>query len=83
MDTAHLYLEQARSPARVEDWRDLANDLLLQAARFKALAAIAEDPAVHDELAVLASHCDTAAATILRHSRSAAPRSAAVHALKA
>ena len=69
MDTAHLYLEQDRNSAGVEDCRALVHDLLLQAARFKALAAAADDQAVHDEFAVLACHCDAVAATLLRHAR--------------
>ena len=66
MDTAHLYLEPDHGPAGVEDCRDLVQDLLQQAQRLKALATIVPDQVVHDELAMLASHCDTAAATILR-----------------
>ncbi len=69
MDTAYLYLEPAPGCAEAADCRDLVDELLLQARRFKARAANAVDQTVHDALMTLAGRCDAAAAAILRQPR--------------
>ena len=60
-----IIIEEAEGRAAVAGSADLAQDLLLQAARLRRLARATVDAIIHGELVDLAAKCDAAAAVII------------------
>ena len=64
-----IIIEEAEDRAVVSTSADLAQDLLVQAARLRRLARATADAIIHDELVDLAAKCDATAAAIIAHWR--------------
>lgn len=64
-----IIIAEAEERAAIAGSADLAQDLLMQAARLRRLARACADAIIHDELADLAAKCDTTAAAIIGHWR--------------
>jgi hypothetical protein len=62
-------IEEAEDRAVITGSVDLAQDLLVQAARLRRLARATADAIIHDELVDLAAKCDATAAAIIGHWR--------------
>lgn len=65
-----IIIEEAEDRAVIAGSADLAQDLLVQAARLRRLARATADAIIHDELVDLAAKCDATAAAIIAHWRS-------------
>jgi hypothetical protein len=64
-----IIIEEAEDRAVIAGSADLAQDLLVQAARLRRLARATADSIIHDELVDLAAKCDATAAAIIGHWR--------------
>lgn len=64
-----IIIEEAEDRAVLAASPDLAQDLLVQAARLRRLARASTDAVIHDELIDLAAKCDATAAAIIGHWR--------------
>jgi hypothetical protein len=64
-----IIIEEVEDRAAVRGSADLAQDLLVQAARLRRLARATADSIIHDELVDLAAKCDATAAAIIGHWR--------------
>jgi hypothetical protein len=62
-----IIIEEAEDRAVIASSPDLAQGLLIQAARLRRLARASLDAVIHDELVELAAKCDAAAAAIIAH----------------
>jgi hypothetical protein len=64
-----IIIEEAEDRAVIAGSTDLAQDLLVQAARLRRLARATGDAIIHDELVELAAKCDATAAAVIGHWR--------------
>jgi hypothetical protein len=64
-----VIIEEADGRAAVAGSADLAQDLLLQAARLRRLGRATVDAIIRDELVDLAAKCDATAAALIGHWR--------------
>ncbi len=64
-----IIIEEAEDRTAIAGSSDLAQDLLVQAARLRRLARATGDAIIHDELVDLAAKCDATAAAIIGHWR--------------
>ena len=64
-----IIIEEAEDRTAIAGSTDLAQDLLVQAARLRRLARATGDAIIHDELVDLAAKCDATAAAIIGHWR--------------
>jgi hypothetical protein len=64
-----IIIEEAADRAALMASPDLAQDLLVQAARLRRLARASMDAIIHDELIDLAAKCDATAVAIIGHWR--------------
>ena len=64
-----IIIEEVEDQAVITGSTDLAQDLLVQAARLRRLARASVDAIIHNELVDLAAKCDATAAAIVGHWR--------------
>lgn len=64
-----IIIDEAEDRTAIAGSADLAQDLLVQAARLRRLARASADAIIQDELVELAAKCDATAAAIIGHWR--------------
>jgi hypothetical protein len=69
MVSTAIFIDETEDRAAIAGSPDLAQDLMVQAARLRRLARATADAIIHDELVDLAAKCDATAAAIISHWR--------------